>query len=353
MSLIRILINLYRKLQYTVYGRLSYGLMKPGQQCSIDSFKVEENHGDIVHPCVRYIPDGYEGHCWWMVYTPYYGADSSLENPILCYAESNSPKPPKEWKVYCEVKGKPTKGYNSDPVLFYDKNKLYVFWREYGTESAEHFGHSVATFGGVVKKGRVVDEFGPIVWSNHMNVDAGVSPAFILKDNTYLCLAMHVEFYSEWLKHQCSFLKNILSKFLALTDLLGLGGQQRSYGIARWTSDSLVKRFNYEGTIKFLNCNKLYRPWHVDFFEHENILYAIIQSNQCNADICLAKSEDGINFRIYDRPLMTNKTCNKVGIYKPTGGIVGDKFYLYYTAQDIDNRKLNKLYLTEMDWNKL
>ena len=50
---------------------------------------------------------------------------------------------------------------------------------------------------------------------------------------------------------------------------------------------------------------------------------------------------------------MTNETSGKVGIYKPTAGVVDGRFFLYYTAQDVDNRTLNKLYLITMDFNEL
>lgn len=103
----------------------------------------------------------------------------------------------------------------------------------------------------------------------------------------------------------------------------------------------------------FLNKNRLYRPWHLDLFDYNDKRYAVVQTNQCNADICLVESMDGINFNFLDAPLMTNRTCEKVGIYKPTGGIVNNIFYLYYTAQESSNRDLNKLYLTETIYSKI
>lgn len=353
MGAVRSVISIYRTFQYALCGRSRFGVMEPGKPCSIEPFKADINHGDVVHPCVRYIPEGFEGHCWWLVYTPYYNADASMENPILCYAESNEPEPPTEWKVYCEVKGKPKKGYNSDPVLLYDGGKLYVFWREYGTEGCEKSGHEVATFGGIVKEGEIVNEFGPIVWSDDAEIDSEVSPTFIRKGNEYICLAMHLKFHSRWLKRQKNAVGRIIKKMLFLSDLLGLGGEQKSYGIARWKGKFLEKPYVYDKTIKFDNCNKLYRPWHMDFFESNQKLYAIVQTNQCNADICLAVSEDYEHFSFLEKPLITNATVKKLGIYKPTAGVVGDKFFLYYTAQDKDNRSLNHLYLTEMPFGKL
>lgn len=84
----------------------------------------------------------------------------------------------------------------------------------------------------------------------------------------------------------------------------------------------------------------------MDFFEYGGKLYAIVQTNQCNADLCLVYSDDYEHFTFYNRPLITNGTIGKYGIYKPTAGIVGDTLFLYYTAQDPDNRALNKLYMT-------
>ena len=346
MSLIRCLLNSYRRLQYVIFGRHYNGIMQPGVSCHVDPFKFDINHGDVVHPCVRYVPDGYEGHCWWMVYTPYYGADASMENPILCYAENNSPKPPTEWKVYCEVKGKPEKGYNSDPVLLYTKRQLYVFWREYGTPACEESGHVVGTFGGIVKEGHVIDEFGPVVWSDDMDIDPEVSPTFIETDRGYECLAMHLRFRSKWIKRQQSIIRQLLTKVLAVTDILGLASQQKSYGIARWESAEIQALFKYKETVRFKRKHTLYRPWHMDFFKHEECYFSVVQTNQCNADICLALSKDGRHFSFHKRPLITNQTIGKLGIYKPTAGIVDETFFLYYTAQDKENRALNQLYLS-------
>ena len=140
MNLARNVIETYRALQYKFCGRSRYGVMPSGQHCTHDPFEEDVNHGDVVHPCVRYIPEGYEGHCWWMVYTPYYAANDKTENPILCFAESNDPVPPTHWKIYCQVQGQPAKGYNSDPVLFYEGGKLYVMWRENLTNRCENSG---------------------------------------------------------------------------------------------------------------------------------------------------------------------------------------------------------------------
>ena len=354
MSEVRLLLRVYRIIQYFFTGRYRLGIMPPGKKCCIEPFKIEENHGDVVHPCVRYIPEGYEGHCWWLVYTPYYNADASMENPILCYAESNKTVPPTEWKIYCEVKGKPSKGYNSDPVLLYDNGQLYVFWREYGTETVEKLGHKIGTFGRVVRNGKINDEFGPVLWSEDALIDPEVSPAIISKGGRYICMATHLRFHLSWITNLPHILKTIFQTAFLIFDLLGFKGEQKGYGYSIWESKDIKSSFNYKKTIKFKNKNPLYRPWHMDLFEYDKKLYAIIQSNQCNADICLAYSDDYENFTFFKRPLITNETIDKLGIYKPTAGVTENgMFYLYYTAQDKTNRALNKLYLTQKPFGDL
>ena len=349
MNIIRSIIGCYRKIQYLFYGRIWHGIMPPGVLCSHDSFEEDTNHGDVVHPCVRYIEEGYEGHRWWMVYTPYYAANDKTENPILCYAESNVPEPPTHWKFYCQVQGQPSKGYNSDPNLLYANGKLYVFWRESETERCEDNCYIRATFGGVVQNGEVQDIFGPIVGTMDTENDPETSPTFLQEsDGSFRCLAMNLTFHSKFVQSLAPTIKKFVTPILSFADVLGLWSQQKHHGIAQWSCATIDGKYNLDRTIKFANQNKLYRPWHMDFFEHMGKLYAIVQTNQCNADICLAFSVDRINFCFFEKPLMTNKTCGKLGLYKPTGGVVNGIFYLYYTAQDPDNRSLNKLYLSTM-----
>lgn len=350
MSFARKVLESYRNLQYKFCGRSRYGVMPPGTLCTHEPFEEEINHGDVVHPCVRYISEGYEGHCWWMVYTPYYAANDKTENPILCYAESNEPVPPTHWKIYCQVQGQPAKGYNSDPNLLYANGLLYVFWRESETQRCEDNGFVRATFGGVVRSGKINDIFGPIVGTADSERDQETSPTIVQEpDGTFRCLAMDLTFHSKFIKSLPSPVKSVFTKLVLVTDLLGVWSQQKSHGMAQWSCPTIDGKYQLQNTLIFTKKNILYRPWHMDVFEWEHNLYAIVQSNQCNADVCLTKSKDRIHFCFYNSPLMTNTSCGKVGIYKPTAGVVNDYLYLYYTAQDINNRSLNKLYLTTIN----
>ena len=73
-----------------------------------------------------------------------------------------------------------------------------------------------------------------------------------------------------------------------------------------------------------------------------------------NADLCLAWSDDNGLLYFYNKPLITNSTIGKLGIYKPSAGVLPNgTFFLYYTAQDEVNRALNKLYVSQIPFEEL
>ena len=146
----------------------------------------------------------------------------------------------------------------------------------------------------------------------------------------------------------------MVERFLLITDLLGFYSQQKHFGVAIWKGGAPDEPFTYLKTVKFHNCNILYRPWHMDLFDYGRKRYIVLQTNMSNADLCLAESTDGEFFTLFKHPIVTNKSIGMVGIYKPCAGVTNKGvFYLYYTAQDIDNRALNKLYLTTMPFGDL
>lgn len=354
----RRLINSYRFFQYKIFSRQPYGVMQPGVEVKVEPFRFEENHGDIVHPCVRYIPNGFEGHKWWMVYTPYYAADSSMENPILCYSNEENPNiPPTEWKIYGLVNEKPEDGYNSDPTLLFKDGQLYVFWRENYEHSMNPHRYIRSTYAAKVHNGSFEKVGKEVLFTDDKEIDAETCPTFMINhDGSVTAYAMHLKFHSENIRDmRNAWMKKIALKVVGLLDLLGFYSQQKHYGIAIWKQRSKISDFfEHTHTNKIAHCNKLYRPWHMDLFDWEDKRYAIIQTNQCNADLCLAVSEDMEHFTMLKRPLMTNATIDKLGIYKPCAGVTPNgTFYLYYTAQDKDNRAMNKLYLTTMSFDEL
>lgn len=352
-NITRKILYLYRFLLNKIFKKELYGLMKIGVGCNIEGFNNEKYKKDIVHPCVRYTEKPFMGHKWWLVYTPYYKSDASIENPILCYGDSENDRAPINWQVMSLIRDTPQHGYNSDPTIFFEEDKLYVFWRENHTPRTKKDKSIRATYG------IVLDEFGPqeintpLLIEKQANIDREVSPTIIKHNGLYRAYASHFRFKIDKLHSKNKLLEKIINKLFWLLSLLEIFQEKKSFGIAIWESSTLQRSFKYIKTVRLENCNRLYRPWHYDFFEYDNKLFALVQSNQFNADICLAVSDDYENFRMFSKPLITPESIKKTGIYKPTGLVHNGIFYLYYTAQDFNNRKLNKMYRTHMIMSEL
>lgn len=352
MLLVRNILTLYRRMQYFVCGRKEYGSISNYTRCTIIG-DIEDYKKDCVHPCVRYSEKPFLRYHWWMVYTPYYNANAMQENPILCYGEGNG-EPPTEWYVYKEIVSQPATGYNSDPNLLFHNDKLYLFWRENETPRLKSRGLTRGTFSICVTEKGMSEIDIPLLLEVLPFEDHEVSPVFLSYRNNVLAMANHLLFKNPRLQTINYKLKAIYDKLFLVTDLLGIYAQQKSYGIAIWKGQDFDSGFSYDRTIYPKNCNHLYRPWHSDAFEYNGSLYMIMQSNQCNADICIAKwNEDLTELKMSKQPLITNYSIKKVGIYKPTAVMYQDFLYIYVSAQEESNRASNLLFRSHIAFNEL
>ena len=84
--------------------------------------------------------------------------------------------------------------------------------------------------------------------------------------------------------------------------------------------------------------------------KEDSSIYAVIQSRQRHARICLAKSLDGELFCFFNKPLLTSKTIDMIGLYKPTAVQVGNNLYLFYTTIDNKDDNLHRLFVSVMNW---
>lgn len=352
-NVLRHILSVYRTILNFLFKRISSGLLDCGTELSVEQYNESKYKGDIVHPCIRYSEKPINGHNWWLIYTPYYKANASLENPILCYGDSESGEVPVNWYFYSLIRDTPEEGYNSDPTLILTDTNLSIFWRENYTNRT-HLDNAIrATYGLSISENIITDFKNPILIERDPFFDREVSPTFVKFNGGYRAYAAHLKFKNEKLHFNNLIFEKISRSVLWISSLLEIYNEQKSYGIAIWESNSLDSEFKYLKTVEISNCNKLYRPWHFDFFEYECRLYILIQTKQCNADICIGVSDDYENFRMCKTPLITEESINKVGIYKPTGIVHNDIFYLYYTAQEKDNRNLNKLYCSKYDFKEL
>jgi len=329
--------------------------MPGGVLCNVTTSgrEFEKYNSDIIHPCIRYSEQKFRGYNWWLVYTPYFKADASLENPILCCGDSDNGNAPLNWNAETLIRDTPEYGYNSDPTLFFKKDGLHVFWRENDTPRTRCDNAFRGTYGLFLSETNQQNVNNPILVEKDRFEDKEVSPTIIYYNGGYRFYAAHLKFKNKKLHFKNKILEKISNIILWGLSLSEIYNEQKSYGIAIWESNTLEAEFIYKKTTLIDNCNKLYHPWHFDFFEYNNKLYMLIQTNKCNSDICIAVSKNYENFRMYKKPLVTSKGIRKFGIYKPTGVVHDGIFYLYYTAQDIDARGNNKLYCTKYQMEEL
>lgn len=347
----RKLIGLYRQVQYFLFQR-SWGVINCVSECSIHG-NISDYKKDCVHPCVRYTDVPFRGYHWWMVYTPYRNANASQENPILCYGEGNG-EPPTEWHVFKEIIPQPKIGYNSDPNLLFIDNVMYLFWRENETERLLDNKMHRGTFCMKITEEDMVKPDEIILAETLSYEDHEVSPTFVNYKNKHIAFANHVLFKSPRLQTIKPVLKQIIDRITFVTDLLGFYSQQKSYGIAVWEGDDYNKPFKYIKSVYPKHCNRLYRPWHSDSFEYKGKLYMIMQSNQCNADVCLARWNDDLSeLTMASKPLVTNASIGMVGLYKPTAIVYCDYLYIYITAQKENDRGVNNLYQGKISLSEL
>jgi len=288
-----------------------------------------------------------------MVYTPYYNADANMENPILCFGVSDSDTGPINWTPYMEIIGRPDTGYNSDPTMFFDSTKLHIYWRENFTAKTLRDGLTRGTYSCIISESDKLSLDIPILSEHEEFEDKQVSPVIMNSLSGYLGYAMHITFLNPKLSVANKYLDRVIRSLIGALATLEIFSDKKSHGISIWKSDDPCDSFKYIKTVSIENCNKLYKPWHLDCFEFESRLYAVIQTTQCNADICLAVSDDWEKFVMFPNPLITGESINKKGIYKPTAFVYKDIFYLYYTAQNHNDRSLNILYVTHMPINDL
>ena len=328
--------------------------MSQGEHCTVEDPTVEVTHGDVVHPCIRFIEEGFEGHQWWMVYTPYYGYDASLENPRLCYSDAKRDELPTQWSVYCQIAECPKKGYDSDPTLLFIDGNLYMFIRKNYTDTASAAGYSRVTTGYRVSQKKVIPIKEPLLTEPRRNIDKEVCPTFVADYTGFGGYTLDIRFCSRIMY----FLPQRVSRWVyrQLDRLYDLCIYSRFHcrGVAIWHSSSIDKSFEYLETVRFRGRVCLYQPWHMDLFpavtsEGKAALFAVVLSNSKQGDICLARSDDGKHFRLYKKPLITSFSYGMNGLYKPSAVVVDGKFMLFYTYLDSEDR-INKMLVTADEW---
>lgn len=282
---------------------------------------------DNIHPCVRYYPDGFAGHKWWMVTTPYYGGNSAIENPILYWGDSREGElPPLEWGGGVVVEDTPPTGYNSDACIYNDGARLWVFWRENGSPDTSTTGGR-ATFGRYTTDGVNFSEkklFAPLGFSIPGKTgDAEMCPIVVNFDGSLKLFGAHYEFTPN----------------------------RRPYGLAIWDiadNDLDNNQFTLTKTV-----GQLYRSgfnfWHFDLFKHDGKYYCVT-TPESGAEILIGVSDDCENFKFWNMPLLSNAVAGTSYLYKPTAMVHQGILYVWHPNR-IDGRA--RIFMTQRAFSEV
>lgn len=283
---------------------------------------------DLIHPCIRYIPGGFSGHDWWMVASPYRGSNPLIENPILFFGDSRvGGFPPLTWTAVGVIEEIPSLGYNSDPNIYFDGTKLWVFWRENGALDCSSLGYTRGVFGKSTTDGF---SFGPkkfFAGEVTGTVDSEMCPIIVNFDGQLKLYAVHHTFTPTRLP----------------------------LGISIWDiENNNLEKNQFTKTKDVLPVYKTgFDFWHFDVFKYKLKYYCVVTPEVAN-EILLGQSDDGENFIFWDKPLLSSNVTGRSYFYKPSAMVHDGIFYLWYPVAELGVMpRTSRIWMSEINFDDL
>lgn len=265
--------------------------------------------GQATHPDVYYNKDGWNGHKYWMAFTPYHNSDEENENPSVVYSDDGI--------NFLELEGasnpidSPEKGLQSNNAHMSDTDmvirddgvmEVYYRYRDRGVGKGETIFRKTTT--------------DAVNWTEREVVmkgytDSGkdiLSPAIVLKDNMYQMW---------WVENTTVYTSK------SETALEG-----------DWTEKEEVS-LGFDG--------KKMSPWHLDMYYENGVYYLVLNVNESDIysqrSLTIGKSVDGVDFtniKTIMRP--TESNWDNRDIYRGSIVKVGSIYKLYYSAMNKDKK---------------
>ena len=263
-----------------------------------------------------------------MVQSPWYWYQDGIENPILYISDD-----PMRWDNGIVVADTPERGYNSDPNVYEEKGRIYVFWREVETPLCEKLGVFGATIGvWTDDEGKTFSDKQVYLTSSNMTIDTEICPILMKKGDTY-------RFYTSWYMIDRSNRHN-----LGIAIWEGTSIEKPDFHLVKtvpfktkYICDK-YKQLKVFGHIYFIPLPHKFDLWHFDLFEKEGKLY-MVASEEMKDVVMLAESNDWEHFCLIRKPLvnahfMENYVGYRQQYYKPTVVWESDKnsLQLYFTT---------------------
>lgn len=304
----------------------------PGININLNIPDVKYND-DCLHPCVRFVENGFIGHKWWMIQSPYFNRNSKIENPILFYSDE---KIPLNWKFFKIVKDTPQKGYNSDPNLFFEDNKMWILWRECYTENCDANDSECIVCAKYTSDGiKFSDEIILLKQKSIKSNDNILSPSLLKYKDVYYLFTVDYQFLPQR--------KNNSIVIWESPNLIETEFKVK----CKCASDNILtvdkwKELQVLNTILFIPKPLRHDIWHIDLFEKDNKIF-IVSVSEWGDNIMLSELIDFKYIRTNHKPLLNNHALQKTlkrrtYFYKSSFVNNGNKFIFYTTTENNSNK---------------
>lgn len=284
-------------------------------------------YGDfLIHPCIRFIPEGFAGHHWWMAVTPFPRIDDRYENPVLYYGEGESVEPPRKWHFVGVAQSAYSNGYNADCNLFFDSKVLWIIWKETNTPNTS----PESDYNCVMGRSFDGKTFGPVkkLLDNPDTTANRMTAPCILKIGDKICLlATHYEKRIDDPVHPHG------QSGISVWELEG--GSMAS-GRFVWKRDVVQE---YPDWFDF---------WHADFFEEMGRYYCVVTTERATT-VLMGVSEDGLYYRLSSLPLLSKTGNLYTGMYKASAVVVDGKFHLFFPRKNLTGHR-SSIYHASVDF---
>ncbi|MEE9430500.1 MAG: DUF2341 domain-containing protein [Melioribacteraceae bacterium] len=260
-----------------------------------------DGSGQVVHPDIVHISDGWNGYKYWMVLNPYPGADDSFENPCIIVSDDGASwiEPP---GISNPLAPTPD-GWNNDPDMLLVNNEMIIYYNESNYDGNTYVKRMTSTDG--------------ISWSSPQTVVTEpwhlMSPTVLYEDGTYYM----------WYARSPG----------------GCGGKEQ-FVTMRISDDGIT--WGSEIPVDVPIDGRVL--WHLDIVKYQSeyrmLLASYSKNSRCGwTSLFYAESTDKINWSVNPTPIIipTNSSSawDNRSIYRSTFLMEDNFLRIWYTAVDV------------------
>ncbi len=267
-----------------------FNAVRANDYLNIPSYVI--GNDEVVHPDVVYIPNGWNGYKYWMVFTPFPNSAPQYENPSIVVSQDGI-----IWSVpsgltnpvvlpYDDIYD-PNNFYHSDPdlILSPDQNTMYLCWRNHAGWNEEKFGVISSTDG--------------INWTNP------IYPFSTLSTNGERILSPSIIYNgSEYELYTVNSKTSPRTYFRRTASIpTGTWGNKTEVDFLINDGSSWINTDDYTGNLQYAS-----QIWHFNIL-YENNEYWVIASvggatQTRGGQLWIGKSLDGLNWNYDSNPLL-------------------------------------------------